>query len=274
MPVDILFCEGGPNSPDIRVLKKLLAGRCGEIRSLGGKYGMGERILAHREARPASRVAGLIDGDFLEQWTEAGAVPSKWTNNEHSFGWRWSRKEIENYLLDPVVVSNALGAAANWSYADILETATNRIAIYQAARTALSNCRRRFNQLPAGWGRPRGKDRHQFPDEFSEAACREEIPRVVAEHASEQAATAEEVMDRWVQLLPEFSPGGARRRDALSTFAGKDLFLATEDDVVRNGFQSARAFREKILLGIESTGEDIADWLPEWQALRGEIEAY
>ncbi|MBF0428401.1 MAG: hypothetical protein HQL94_05715 [Magnetococcales bacterium] len=49
MPVNVLLCEGGAGSPDVRVLGKLLGGVC-EIRPEGGKYGMGQKIIAKRSS--------------------------------------------------------------------------------------------------------------------------------------------------------------------------------------------------------------------------------
>lgn len=68
MPVNLLFCEGGPGSPDVRVLRKLFAGYC-EMRPAGSRYGMGDRIQAHREVLGQCQVAGIIDGDFRQDWT-------------------------------------------------------------------------------------------------------------------------------------------------------------------------------------------------------------
>lgn len=50
MPVKVLLCEGENNSPDIRVLSRILSGQSITIKAAGGKYGMGSRIIAQREA--------------------------------------------------------------------------------------------------------------------------------------------------------------------------------------------------------------------------------
>ncbi len=111
MPVNLLLCEGGTNSPDIRVLGKLLAGIC-EIRPMGGKYGMGERIKARREILGGNVVFGLLDGDFQVNWELPQNRPRDWIVRKNKtkvlLGWRWERKEIENYLIDPVVVQLSL----------------------------------------------------------------------------------------------------------------------------------------------------------------------
>jgi hypothetical protein len=137
MPVNILLCEGGPNSPDVRVLVKLLPGRC-EIRPMGGKYGMGERIKARREVLGGMVVFGILDGDFLGEWQEPTNAPREWIASDGEIlGWRWERKEIENYLIDPTIVRRSMetSAADEDQYLQALEDARNRIAVYQAART-------------------------------------------------------------------------------------------------------------------------------------------
>ncbi|MBI4761737.1 MAG: hypothetical protein HY780_11020 [Chloroflexi bacterium] len=64
MPVNLLYCEGLDQSPDIRVLAVILAGACA-ISPSGGKFGMGQRILVTRENKPGSvSVAGLMDRDW------------------------------------------------------------------------------------------------------------------------------------------------------------------------------------------------------------------
>ena len=108
MPVDQLLCEGGNNSPDVVVLRNLLIGRCGVL-ALGAKYGMGSRIIARREAVGRDDVYGILDGDFVNVWKQPLDQPVDWKGSDGTlFGWRWERKEIENYLIDPVVVDLAL----------------------------------------------------------------------------------------------------------------------------------------------------------------------
>jgi len=280
VPVNLLLCEGGANSPDVRVLRKLLSGYCGEIRPAGSRYGMGDRIQAYREALGQRQVAGILDGDFRKDWTPDRPLqdPLLWQTKDQSihFGWRWSRKEIENYVIDPLVVSHSLAPVAppQEEYAARLSEAADRITVYQAARTALSNCRRRFRDLPANWGREQGPGKHPFPHDLSDHGCREGIRATVRSHHSEQAVTPEQVLSRYEELLPQFAAGGVRRSDFLWTFAGKDLLHVMEAGLVRLGFRNAKAFREKVLLGIESTNEDIATWSPEWSALRNAVEAF
>jgi hypothetical protein len=60
----------------------------------------------------------------------------------------------------------------------------------------------------------------------------------------------------------------------LHTYAGKDLLIQMDGDLRQAGFGDFGDFRERILTGIDFTAEDIVDWLPEWAALRTEIQTY
>src|SRR5690348_8792433 len=116
MPVDVLLCEGADHGPDVRVLNKLLGGLC-TVEPSGSKNQMEAQILVRRRVSPTSVVMGLRDSDFDRAWTAPSDVPEAWRKDTGGgtgtrLGWRWSRKEIENYLIDPAVVIPALGVRA------------------------------------------------------------------------------------------------------------------------------------------------------------------
>jgi hypothetical protein len=233
---------------------------------------MGERILARREVLGDSAVGGILDGDFEEEWQPPVNRPRPWQAPGGDLGWRWERKEIENYLLDPVVVQRSLGgnAPARAEYEQGLMTARDHIAIYQAARVALSSRRPRFRDLGSSFGRPRGSGRHPFPEALDEAACRAGIRQVVTEHRETQLLAPEEVENTFQALLPACQPGGDRYRDFLHAFAGKDLLWAM--DGALHDFGGAAVFLEKVLTGISGTAEDISEWLHEWRSLQQAID--
>lgn len=276
--MSLLFCEGGPNSPDVRILRKLLAGRC-EVRPGGSIHGMGDRIKARREVLGATQVAGVVDGDFRETWPTATPLhqPEHWVGSDKEpLGWRWSRKEIENYIVDAAVVSRALGERAPdpQEYQAQLDAAAYGLAAYQAARTALSACRRRLRPMPTSWGPERDADRHPFPNDVSLEGCRGGLRTTVEDHHGRQTVSPEEVLTRYEELLPQFAADGPRRRDFLWTFAGKDLVHVMGPGLQTMGLGSVRAFKERVLLGIETTADDIASWLPEWGALAAAVQAF
>ncbi|MBF0134473.1 MAG: hypothetical protein HQL75_18035 [Magnetococcales bacterium] len=274
MPVNLLLCEGGSGSPDVRIIGKLLAGLC-QVTPEGGKYGMGSKIMAKRYVQ-GNVVAGILDGDFLKDWENPTGKPRVWqSGNGLHFGWCWERKEIENYLLEPGIVAKSLGDQAPDKdlYLQALEAARDRIADYQAARTALSANRKRFKNLPSSFGPERGKEKHPFPDALDERHCREGIHAAVANHQEDQRIQASDVINAYERFLPECRPQGVRYQHFRYAFAGKDLFLAMDDWFKEHGFQGAWAFREKVLIGIQRTTEDISTWEPEWDQLRKQIQS-
>ncbi|MCX7044150.1 MAG: hypothetical protein NTX50_01520 [Candidatus Sumerlaeota bacterium] len=271
MPVSLLFCEGGPKSPDIRVLNKLLVGI--QVQGKGGKYRMGDRVLARRDADPpnANAVWGILDGDFIKDWAIPTNRPRPWHSSEgHDFGWRWERKEIENYLIDPDVVQNALplNALNVAAYKRALEAARDSLCLYQAARTALSANRRRFRDLESSFGKEKGKQNHRFPERLDEASCLAGIREAVAYHQTAQIVQPENVIDSFQRYKGECQTGGMRYQSFMHSFAGKDLLWMMRDWFSQNGFKSPWVFLEMILHGIRQTADDIANWLPEWKELK------
>ena len=77
MPLSILLCEGVQDSPDARVLNKLLSGLC-SVEPTGSKFRMNEQILLRRKLNPVSVVMGLRDPDFDREWTAPSSVPAPW----------------------------------------------------------------------------------------------------------------------------------------------------------------------------------------------------
>ncbi|GDZ92982.1 hypothetical protein PA905_08150 [Planktothrix agardhii CCAP 1459/11A] len=118
MSINILYCEGGNKSPDIRVLTNILSGSCGSIKPAGSKYGLDRQILFIRQQNllPSSVVVAVKDRDFDSDDSLPQNTPRNWSarvnNQTIQVGWSWERKEIENYLIDPEVVSRALGSNA------------------------------------------------------------------------------------------------------------------------------------------------------------------
>ncbi len=272
MPVSLLLCEG---TPDARVLNRILNG-LGAIQPLGGKYGMGERIKARRDVLGQNKVFGLLDGDFRAEWETPTRRPRSWDGSDQTvFGWRWERKEIENYLIDPEVVRRSLGRAApNISdYQTALERARDRVSTYQAARLALAVHRPRFKLMANAFGRERGALGHMMPDDFGENTCLEGIGQTVNEHNDRLTVVLHVVHSEFQTRRPECETGGARFLHFLTSFAGKDLLYAVSPDLQAFGFASPAVFLEKVLRGIDNTTDDVALWLEEWTALRQEVDA-
>ncbi len=63
MSVNILYCEGVANSPDVRIISAIVPPGC-VVRPIGSKQGLAQRILGAQDVRTGSTVAGLRDRDF------------------------------------------------------------------------------------------------------------------------------------------------------------------------------------------------------------------
>lgn len=268
MPVSVLYCEGNPNSPDVFVLPRVLAGLC-EVKAFGSKYGMGDRILGAREGAGQVTHYGLLDGDYTA-WQEPEQRPRSWTVNNGNvsvhIGWRWERKEIENYLIDPAVVERALGRLPE-HYIAALETAASQIATYQAARVALTLNRPRSAPLQNSFGKLRGRGRHPMPEDLGRDRCLHEAKHLVHEWNSQRQIGEAALEQAFIVAETECSPDGVRRKHFMTSFAGKDLLWAMEDYLKSSGFRGPAFFLEQILTRLGDSTE-VWEWLPEWQALR------
>lgn len=274
MPVDLLFCEGGPQSPDLRVLN--LVSGAGVLRPTGSKYGLGNTVKAHRDASPASVIAGIRDRDFDDDETPPRDEPRRWDVEGGAvwIGFYWERREIENYLIDPIVVTKALGSKApdRAGYQNALQSAANSLSCYTAARVALSLARKRFTPLSSSWGRKRGKIGNEMPDDLSEAACRQGIRENLIHHQQEQVPPENDVLSTFASILPTCQTGGIRRQHFVTFFSGKDLLCVMDSDLRSLGFKSSYQFQETVLKGIESSADDVFLWMPEWKVLHDTVQ--
>jgi hypothetical protein len=279
MPVDILYCEGGKNSPDIRVLLNILSGIC-TVKPAGSKYGLDRQILFIKQENllPSSVVAVLKDRDFDDDMSLPINSPRSWSpkvnGQEIQIGWSWERKEIENYLIDPEVVSHALGTKAPpiEEYSTALEKSARDIADYTAARTALSLSRQRLLPLNNCWGNSGGQ--HPFPSSLSESDCRTGITDIVRQYEQAQIIQEYDVLNRFDQLLPTCRINGARFQSFLTFFSGKDLLCGMRSELVSFGLGEPFVFRERIIKGIENSPDDVSSWLPEWSQLRQLVQGF
>jgi hypothetical protein len=224
-------------------------------------------------------VACLRDADLDGEWPRAKDQPQPWNKQVEGgqtvrLGWLWSRTEIENYLIDPKVVSAALGARAPDSiqYQEILDRAANRLSAYAAARVALSTSRIPSKPLNNKWGVPRGGDRHRFPKSLEKSSCRKHVKGLVRECNRSIAPAEKQVLGHFKILLREFEANGVRRSDYLHTYSGKDLLIQINDDLPTIGFADFGGFRETVLKGIDPASQgDVIQWVPEWAELRRQV---
>ncbi|MBP0020497.1 MAG: hypothetical protein J7647_23450 [Cyanobacteria bacterium SBLK] len=141
-------------------------------------------------------------------------------------GWFWERKEIENYLLDPDVVSRALGSKAPpiEDYRAALEESARAIADYTAARISLSLTRQPLRPIKNCWGNTGGQ--HPFPNSLTESDCRTGIAEIICQYEQARKIEVEDVLQNFEELLVTCRVGGHRFENFLTFFSGKDMFCA------------------------------------------------
>lgn len=153
MSVSVLLCEGIANGPDVRLLRVILRGIPVEIVPSGGKDGFPSAVLAARAQIP--RTCAFADNDFPRQpdsWTTA-SDGAEWRVNRENvdvmIGWRWRRKEIENYFIDPSVLARVLtwNDAEKADYEAKLENIFDELSHLTAGRMALTACAASRNRL-------------------------------------------------------------------------------------------------------------------------------
>jgi len=273
VPVNILYCEGDYKSIDVQILSLIVPKDC-LVKPIGSKHGFHQRILGARNAQQNASIAGLKDRDFDEDDSIPTNNPHLWyatdNNQKVQIGWYWNRKEIENYLIDPEIVKRALGSKAPplEKYQAALQASAKMIANYTAARYVLS-CVSYPNPPFNAWGEER-EPGHFFPKDkgLKEQDCRSKISSIFKDYEKKIVVSKEDVLSQFEQLRQDCQPGGCRFQHYFTFFAGKDLLYGMRPELRKFGFKSPGVFRKHVLNGIQKSGEDVWEWLPEWQRLR------
>ncbi|MDR0603790.1 MAG: hypothetical protein LBG80_05745 [Bacteroidales bacterium] len=281
LSVDLLFCEGGTQSYDIRILSKLLPLSCRVIAG-GSSRGLRKRIDHARQFYETKSVFAIRDRDFPKKWTGVSQKVLDWITPDHlgelkQWGWIWARREIENYLIDPIIVQKSLDVHVQQKISDVsyfnleeyisaLNSARDSIRIYQAARTALTQAGKP-SYLRTNFGKARGKYNYRFPQKRDILSCEQEMKKMF-QTRNKQIITINETLENFHRIFEEeCSFGKPRYNDYLYAFSGKDILWAMEDWFAKIGLKNNINFQEIILTGIENSYEDIATWCNEWKNL-------
>jgi len=271
MPVSVLLCEGNPNSPDVRLLRVVLRGIRLEITPIGGKDGLPRLIISWRSAK--SDVCGLIDNDFPRkplEWSvpDPNAACEWHTTVEEQrimIGWRWRRKEIENYLLDPDILTKALrwSDTQRSSYEGGLQRVIDSLGVVTAARMAITACAPKRNRVET-----------DVPLDADVAQMKVELEKVAEEHTRAASLEKADLLASFDSLLPDCSRGGRFHESALDIFSGKNLRsrLCNEPGIPPD-LKNWKKLRETVLDALEKDPSSHT-WLSEWTALRTAVEAF
>lgn len=269
MSVTQLYCEGSKQGTDIRVISQLVP--C-LVSAVGSKNTLKGKVMADRRIVP--NLACLVDRDFDCASSTMTQQPIDLFENSIQVGWSWERKEIENYLLDPTVVEQTWLSKGWFSledYHQALIQAVERLRFYTAARTTLScfGFRNRWGSNVNSFSAA-----YKFPNSLDEQSCRDKITEIVTDGKGDRLITPGNVLQKFEELLSEFTPSGHRYNHFLIYFSGKDLLCAMKpslDSWLPNPQKSIQTFAERIVVQLERA-ETPWTWLPEWQALRQLLE--
>ncbi len=238
MPVSRLLVEG---ALDAELLRPILAGSP-EVAIGGSKYSLAPKARTERELRQIN-VCYLRDRDFDFDPPEHASQPVVDREHEGSvLGWRWCRHEIENYLLDPKLVTAAMG----WDeavYTAALVQAAQRIRFYQISRWVVGTARR---SLPPQY------ELNTRPQEVQDSEIR--LPTDLTEAAAARWTTdhvAAFYVNIQVALAPETIAASLAQRAAsigqtlfestasvLLWCSGKDLMAALNPGSIPRGLRT------------------------------------
>ncbi len=258
-----LLCEGDARSPDAPILRAILRGLPVGVEPIGSRGAFVPAIARD----PAARA--LRDGDFPDD--PAGWRPhvgiGRWEEGGVLLGWRWRRKEIENYLVDPEVLARTFGwdTPRRMAYDAVLHQALAACAERTAARLALLHLVPRFERPVV----------RRFDPTLAGETLEAELRRRHRRATQATSRSEEELVARFRALRTACLPGGPCHHPWV--MAGKDLAGA---------FARLRGVRLAFpeLLDTGKLGDSVVAaldraeaphrWLPEWEALRSEVEAW
>lgn len=276
MPVSVLLCEGRRDGLDATILSAVCPGP--RIRPAESKAALGPKVDALDD--PGRPVRAIRDRDFDYDVTAQEALqPFTWSSKP--IGWVWSRHEIENYAIDPVLVGRAFAGVAGFdeaAYRGWLAAGARIIADYQAARWALGRLRRRverdlgLRRLP-----DRDQDDFELPGDLSRPANQRwalEKATVFAEQIGIELGD-DRIQFRFEEYAERFSAPAFAVDDALRWFSGKDLLASVHRAAgtpCAPWWPGPRGLLKRVREWIRANPEDARALVAEWAELKRLID--
>lgn len=267
MPVARLFVEG---KLDAEILGVVCNGSP-EVQRRGTKTSIKPDCRNYRQDNRVNAVY-IRDRDFDFEPPEQPDTPFEDARDTEGrvFGWRWSRHEIENYMLDPLLLAEVFpGADVDWE--SELQAAANHLLWYQAARWTIGQIRSRIPRTYKLNTRPHNLDDYRLPSDVSEQCCQRWCLESIAEFFGNISAVLNEtnVADQLEAYERRLKECVDQPREILRWWSGKDLFAQLPDHV----FKSTGTLNSKTLLNtirdwMRSDGEIVCSILLEFDKLR------
>lgn len=170
-------------------------------------------------------------------------------------GWHWNRHEMENYLLEPDLLSAAFPAFKVDEYRAELTAAAERIRFYEAARWTVGRAKSAM-PAPYTFGTRSANTNNEFllPAQLSEPECEQ----WVISHGTEYRQAVDCALDAG-GLKAEYAAMVARLDSRLCSdldgvltwFSGKDLMAGIEPWLIGELRMDAHQFRAAVRTWVE-----------------------
>lgn len=265
MPIAKLYVEGNLES---EILNPVLTGSP-LLQQGGSKNALRPRARTDRSDNGV-QAGYLRDRDFDFDPPSDLAKPTV-DAQEHNvpFGWRWCRHELENYLLEPALVSAALG----WSTEEVTHAilfSARHIRNYEAARWTVGIARR---SLPPAYEletRPVGLNEIALPSQLNSESVRIWVTESIRTHRERIVGVTDPhtIENSFDSLLERFNDSFiSDTANVLLWFSGKDVMAGMADWLTSRSISSPGLFRSRIRDWVRAHPTQAISYFAEWQAL-------
>ena len=265
MPIAKLFVEGNLES---EVLNPILEGSP-VLEQGGSKNSLKPRARVERQANKVA--AGYLrDRDFdFDPPQDLSRPTVDGEDRGVTFGWRWCRHEIENYFIDPAIVSEAM-AWPILEFKEALRQSAKKIRRYEAARWTVGIVRR---SLPPHYElrtRPDGLNDIALPLALDSAAVATWASTSIENHRRLIGSTTDPtfVQASLDALAARFDDDFvADVANVLLWFSGKDILAGMADWLTTKAIATPGQFRGLVRDWIIANPGRALELLPEWNAM-------
>ena len=261
MPVATLFIEG---KLDAELLNSIFQGN--PVLKIGGSKS-NLKTRARAECENKITAGYLRDRDF--DYDPPTTLSSPALDCDNPPGWRWCRHEIENYLIEPSLISEAMGFSIIDVH-DAICNSANKIKSYEAARWAVGIVRR---ALPPSYEletRPDNLKEIAFPQQSDISAVSTWALKTIEAHRIRitDAIEPSRVNESLQYFLARFDNDFiADISNVLLWFSGKDILAGMDEWLKTKNFYNPGLFRASIRDWVIAHPERTLELLPEWQSL-------
>ena len=244
MPIVKLYIEGNLES---EVLNPILQGSP-VLQQGGSKNALRPRTRAERQE---NRVAAgyLRDRDFDFDPPANLSTPTVDAEDDNTpIGWRWCRHEIENYLIEPALVGEAMGWPVN-DIAEAIHQSARKIRGYEAARWTIGIVRRTLPPQYALRTRPENLNEIALPMKLDNRTVNDWVSNRIGTHRTRIAdsTTPQRVQKTFDDLITRFDDTFVSdTTNVLLWFSGKDILAGMADWLRAQSVANAGLFRASL----------------------------